>query len=85
MGAVVANDGKKTEGRTADGSQSEREVGLCFTCRYARRLTSAKGSGFYRCEKAAEDDSLVAYPPLPVTRCRAYSKSAANTQTTAPD
>lgn len=85
MGAVVANDGKETEGRTTHGSQSEREVGLCFTCRYARLLTSAKGSGFYRCEKAAEDDSLVAYPPLPVTRCRAYSRAASNTETETSD
>jgi hypothetical protein len=45
---------------------------LCFSCRNARKLTSAKGSDFYRCEKAAEDEALTAYPPLPVTRCPAY-------------
>ena len=48
------------------------EVGLCETCRHARRLESAKGSVFWRCEAAAHDPRLRPYPQLPVRECPAY-------------
>jgi hypothetical protein len=81
----VDDEARNSAGRKTLGSQSEREVGLCFSCSHARKLTSAKGSDFYRCGKAAEDDSLKAYPPLPVTICPAYSRAASSTEAAATD
>lgn len=49
-------------------------VGQCVLCAHSRKLTSAKGSDFYRCEKAREDETLLAYPPLPVRDCRAFER-----------
>ena len=54
-------------------SALRKTVGLCIDCRHARRLLNAKGNAFFRCEKAREDDSLSAYPPLPVSTCHAFA------------
>lgn len=52
--------------------QETRRVGLCVECTHSRRLTSAKGSTFYRCGRAKEDPRFRDYPPLPVQRCAGF-------------
>ncbi len=53
-----------------DGNR--RRVGLCFDCRSAQKLTSAKGSSFYRCVRARSDPAFRDYPPLPVRACSGF-------------
>ena len=43
-------------------------VGLCRTCRYARRVAGARTT-FYLCERSFTDPRFRKYPPLPVIRC----------------
>ena len=47
-------------------------VGLCERCQHAHRITSAKGSTFWRCRVAERDKSWPKYHPLPVVSCRHY-------------
>ena len=47
-------------------------IGLCATCRHRREQASRRGSVFYRCARADEDEAFVRYPPLPVLRCRGH-------------
>ena len=52
-------------------------VGLCETCRWARIVTSRRGSVFYRCLRAdtdPPDPRFVRYPPLPVLSCPGYER-----------
>ena len=49
-------------------------VGLCSVCRHARRITSAKNSVFWLCERAASDARLRKYPPLPVRACVGHER-----------
>ncbi|MFT5696497.1 MAG: hypothetical protein ACI9QQ_002478 [Myxococcota bacterium] len=51
-------------------------VGLCFDCTNARKLTNAKGAVFFRCEKSRDDETLLAYPPLPVRACHGFVSAA---------
>ncbi|MDA1237073.1 MAG: hypothetical protein O3A53_20050 [Acidobacteria bacterium] len=44
-------------------------VGLCLTCRHARRTVSDRGSVFYRCELAKTRLDFPKYPALPVLSC----------------
>ena len=44
-------------------------VGLCVTCRHARRQGNERGSSFWRCLRADEDPRFRRYPPLPVRTC----------------
>lgn len=62
-----------------DGAES---VGLCFTCRWMRTVTSRRGSTFYRCLRADSDPRFVRYPPLPVRECPGYELRDAQTQQT---
>jgi hypothetical protein len=52
--------------------------GLCDSCKHARKLTSAKGSLFIRCELALTDARFPKYPRLPVWRCEGFEKDAAS-------
>ncbi|MBW2295288.1 MAG: hypothetical protein JRG94_23715 [Deltaproteobacteria bacterium] len=61
-----------SDGKSRPTSPLRNAVGLCFDCRHARKLANSKGNEFYRCEKAREDDSLTAYPPLPVSACHGF-------------
>jgi hypothetical protein len=47
-------------------------AGLCESCRWMRRVRSAKGSEFVRCGRSEIDASYPRYPPLPVVRCAGY-------------
>lgn len=60
-------------GRASEAADRFR-IGLCIDCRHARRLVSAKGSSFYRCDRAKFDSRFEPYPPLPVRVCPAYAK-----------
>lgn len=53
-------------------SSARQAAGLCFDCRYARCIESARGSLFRRCDRARHDDRLSAYPELPRQQCHGY-------------
>jgi hypothetical protein len=53
-------------------------VGLCFTCRWARRVINRRGSTFFRCSRAETDPRFVRYPPLPVLRCEGFEEEEAD-------
>jgi hypothetical protein len=58
-----------------DRDDDDRQrVGLCFGCRSARRVTSAKGSTFFRCARAKGDPAYRDYPPLPVRACHGFER-----------
>jgi hypothetical protein len=51
-----------------------RRVGLCASCRHAKRVVSSKGSEFWLCGRAERDPAFRKYPPLPVVRCAGYEE-----------
>jgi hypothetical protein len=53
-------------------SEERARVGLCTTCRYSRRVVSAKGSVFWLCERSRLEPDFPKYPRLPVVRCPGY-------------
>lgn len=44
-------------------------AGLCEACEHARKITSAKGSTFWRCGMSDKAPGWPKYPPLPVRQC----------------
>jgi len=52
-------------------------AGLCASCRHARPVTSARGSTFWQCGRAATDRRFARYPRLPVTRCDGFEATTA--------
>ena len=65
------------------GGEAEREpearVGLCFTCRHARRVPTPRAV-YWLCELAATDPRFEKYPRLPVRACPGYERRAENTK-----
>lgn len=57
---------------------SDRNVGLCASCRHARIVRSAKGSRFYLCELSAVDERFAKYPRLPVLSCDGHDRADAD-------
>lgn len=51
-------------------------VGLCWDCRWARRVTSGRGARFFLCRRAEADATYPKYPPLPRWRCPGYEPEA---------
>jgi len=47
-------------------------AGLCATCRYSRRIETARGSVFRLCERSTSDPRFPRYPALPVLRCDGF-------------
>jgi uncharacterized protein YciI len=47
-------------------------VGLCWTCRHKRAVTTRRGATFFRCARAEADPRFVRYPPLPMRSCGGY-------------
>jgi hypothetical protein len=47
-------------------------IGLCASCRWTRRVTSRRGSTFFRCGLADSDARFPRYPALPVLACAGY-------------
>jgi hypothetical protein len=58
--------------RETPQSPGEATPGLCGTCRYSRRIVTARGSVFRLCERSVTDPHYPRYPPLPVLRCAGY-------------
>ena len=49
-------------------------IGLCQSCRFARTITSGKGSTFWLCRKSETDPRFPRYPALPVLECSGYER-----------
>ena len=47
-------------------------VGLCATCRHARKIQSDRGSVFFLCKLSETDPTFPKYPRLPVLSCPGY-------------
>ena len=56
-------------------------VGLCRTCRWARRVTNRRGSTFYRCGRADTDPRFARYPALPMLQCVGYEEGGPEGET----
>ncbi len=52
-------------------------VGLCATCRHARRIESRRGSVFMLCARANDDPRYPRYPPLPRFDCPGFEPTPA--------
>ena len=50
-------------------------AGLCETCRHVKKLSNAKGSTFYMCQRAETDPKYTRYPRLPVQKCEGHEKT----------
>ena len=50
------------------------EVGLCTDCLHSRRIESAKGSVFRRCQLHESDARFAKYPRLPVVQCAGFKR-----------
>ena len=58
------------EGSLMRGTRlSDPQAGLCADCVHGSRVTSSRGSEFWRCERAAIDPTFPRYPRLPVLEC----------------
>ncbi|MBI3998223.1 MAG: hypothetical protein HY355_04250 [Armatimonadetes bacterium] len=55
-------------------------VGLCWDCRWARRVESGRGSVFVLCRRANADPAYPKYPPLPRLRCPGYEPEASDSR-----
>jgi len=51
-------------------------AGLCESCVHSQKITSDRGSRFYRCGLAAGNSTFQKYPRLPVVSCRGYELSS---------
>jgi hypothetical protein len=47
-------------------------AGLCASCRYAKTITSDRGSVFALCELSKSDPHFPKYPRLPVLACTGW-------------
>ncbi len=52
-------------------------VGLCASCRHARRTGNERGSSFWQCLRSQADPEFPRYPRLPVRACRGYERHGA--------
>jgi hypothetical protein len=59
----------------ADSPEMSLHLGLCATCRHARRIENDRGSLFLRCELSLPDSRFPKYPRLPVLACDGYQKA----------
>jgi hypothetical protein len=67
---------KKTapdQGTVASVSALPVDPGMCRDCRHALVKETHRGTAYLRCGRAAWDDRLVKYPPLPVTDCEGFA------------
>jgi len=71
----VRSGGKIIQSRGCSLNQPNRdEVGLCRTCRHARRVPTAPKL-YWMCRLAATDPAFERYPRLPVVRCAGYQRA----------
>jgi hypothetical protein len=59
--------------RDFPGVSGAPDPGLCGSCRHSRRMESDRGSIFYQCQLAFQDDCFDKYPRLPVLECDGYA------------
>ncbi|HEV8308532.1 MAG TPA: hypothetical protein VGW35_12790 [Methylomirabilota bacterium] len=59
-------------GPSQDAEPERARVGLCWDCRWARRVTSGRGSVFFLCRRAETDPAYPKYPGLPRLRCTGH-------------
>ena len=52
--------------------REEDRIGLCASCRHARRTGNRRGSEFWQCGLGDADASYRRYPQLPVRRCSGH-------------
>jgi hypothetical protein len=57
-------------------SRPDPSVGLCERCVWSRVQGTKRGSVFYRCGRADENDAFLRYPPLPVDRCSGFERES---------
>lgn len=57
---------------TENPEPTSSTIGLCESCRQARRIQSARGSVFYLCSRSANDPAFPMYPRIPLLACRGY-------------
>jgi hypothetical protein len=50
------------------------KIGLCESCRHARRVVSAKNQSFWLCRLSERDAQFPKYPKLPVVSCEGYQR-----------
>jgi hypothetical protein len=60
----------------ASGTASDDRVGLCLTCRHARRVPTPRAI-YWLCERSATDPRFEKYPRLPVLECPGYEAPTA--------
>lgn len=56
------------------GETEQARVGLCWDCRWVRRVESGRGSVFYLCRRAETDAAYPRYPPLPRLSCQGHER-----------
>ncbi len=59
----------------AGDARDRSRVGLCWACRYARRVHSDRGSLFYLCQRSFTDKRFATYPKLPVIECVGFENA----------
>jgi ADP-ribose pyrophosphatase len=70
-------DGRRRPEKAARVTASDAaRVGLCWDCRWARRVTSGRGALFFLCRRAEADPTYPKYPPLPRRRCAGHEPEA---------
>jgi hypothetical protein len=72
-------------GTDVGGGGTAAGLGLCATCRHARRVASARGSVFSLCARSADDPRFAKYPRLPVLRCAGFEPREARSGETERD
>lgn len=51
---------------------TDGRLGLCGSCRHARRIASASGSTFVQCRLAEKNPRFEKWPRLPVLACSGH-------------
>jgi hypothetical protein len=51
-------------------------VGLCSVCHHGLVQESARGSTFWRCQRAESEPAYLKYPPLPVRTCPGFEPAS---------
>ena len=51
------------------------EAGLCARCLHVRCIRTDKGTVYFMCRAAGQDDRLSKYPRLPVLECHAFAEN----------
>jgi len=59
-----------------DATRDRKAAGLCATCRHVITQGTKRGSVFYRCGRADDDERFRRYPPIPVSACPGFEDDA---------